>query len=132
MFFTEMRTLRGTENVSFELFLGFLWGAGEGRGRVPGTAPLQNPPVTSRKACLRNPDLSRFMKPPPAKQSVLGCFPVLVRVHAKGVVLCERTCLCLLSTFYDTLPSKKSSKNLVITENPLQAPSKNPSKKHFL
>ena len=26
------------------------------------------------------------------------------RVRAKGVVLCERTCFCLLSTFYETLP----------------------------
>ena len=31
-----------------------------------------------------------------------------------------------------TLPSKNPSKNLVFTENPLQAPSKNPSKKHLL
>ena len=29
------------------------------------------------------------------------------RVHARGVVLCERTCFCLLSTFYETLPSMK-------------------------
>ena len=34
----------------------------------------------------------------------------------------------LLSAFYKTLPSK----NLVFTENPLQAPSKNPSEKHLL
>ena len=40
------------------------------------------------------------------------------RVHAKGVVLCERTCFCLLSAFYKTLPSKNPSKNLVFTENP--------------
>ena len=26
-------------------------------------------------------------------------FPNFFRVHAKGVVLCERTCFCLLSTF---------------------------------
>ena len=38
----------------------------------------------------------------------------------------------LLSAFYKTLPSKIPSKNLVFTENPLQAPSKNPSKKHSL
>ena len=31
-----------------------------------------------------------------------GYFPH--RVHAKGVVLCERTCFCLLSTFYDNAP----------------------------
>ena len=42
----------------------------------------------------------------------------LGRVHAKGVVLCERTCFCLLSTFYKTLPSKNPSKNLVFTESP--------------
>ena len=58
------------------------------------------------------------------------------RVHAKGVVLCERTCFCLLSAFYKTLPSKSPyknpSKNPVFTEKPLQAPSKNPSKKHLL
>ena len=34
------------------------------------------------------------------------------RVHAKGVVLSERTCFCLLSAFFTTLPSK----NLVFTE----------------
>ena len=44
----------GTEYVSFELFLGILSGPGEGRGGAPGTVPLQNPEVTSRKACLRN------------------------------------------------------------------------------
>ena len=38
----------------------------------------------------------------------------------------------LLSAFYKTLPSKNPSKNLVFTENPLQAPSKNPSKKPLL
>ena len=38
----------GTEYVSFELFLGIL------RALGPGTVPLQNPQVTSRKACLRN------------------------------------------------------------------------------
>ena len=26
------------------------------------------------------------------------------RVHAKGVVLCERACFCLLSAFYNTTP----------------------------
>ena len=29
----------------------------EGRGGAPGTVPLQNPEVTSPKACLRNADL---------------------------------------------------------------------------
>ena len=52
----------------------------------------------------------------------------LDRVHAKGVVLCERTCFCLLSALYETLPSK----NLVFTEDPIQTPSKNPSKNHLL
>ena len=61
-----------------------------------------------------------------------GPFSDLNRVHAKGVVLCERTSFCLLSAFYKTLPSKNPSKNLVFTENPLQAPSKNPSKKPLL
>ena len=46
--------LGGTEYVSFELFLGVLSGPGEGRGGAPGTVPLQNSEVTSRKACLRN------------------------------------------------------------------------------
>ena len=49
----------GTEYVSFELFLGILSGPGEGRGGAPGTVPLQNPEVTSRKACLRNTDMIR-------------------------------------------------------------------------
>ena len=40
------------------------------------------------------------------------------RVHAKGVVFCERTCFCLLSAFYETLPSENLSKNHVFTENP--------------
>ena len=38
--------------------------------------------------------------------------------HAGSVVLCERTCFCLLSTFYDKNPSKNPSKNLVFTESP--------------
>ena len=38
----------------------------------------------------------------------------------------------LPSVFYKTHPSENPSKNLVFTENPLQAPSKNPSKKHLL
>ena len=56
MFFTEMRPWGGTKYVSFELLLGILGGPGEGRGGAPGTVPLQNPKVTSRKACLRNAD----------------------------------------------------------------------------
>ena len=54
MLFTERCPSGGTEYVSFELFLGILSGPGEGRGGAPGTVPLQNPEVTSRKACLRN------------------------------------------------------------------------------
>ena len=56
---------------------------------------------------------------------IIGC-------TRRSVVLCERPCICLLSTFYKTLPSKKASKKLVFTENPLRAPSKSPSKKHLL
>ena len=60
----------------------------------------------------------------------------LVGVHAKGVVLCERTCFCLLSTF--KAPSIKRSllrtllRTLSLYQRPLQAPSKSPSKKHLL
>ena len=59
MFFTKRCPSGGTETqyVSFELFLGILRGPGEGPGGAPGTVPLQNPEVTSRKACLRNADL---------------------------------------------------------------------------
>ena len=53
-------------------------------------------------------------------------------MHAKGVVLGERMCFCLLSTFYKTLPTKNPSKDPVFTENPSQSPSKNSSKKHLL
>ena len=56
MFFTKRCPSGGTEYVSFELCLGILRGPGEGRGGAPGTVPLQNPEVTSRKACLRNAD----------------------------------------------------------------------------
>ena len=56
MFFTKRCPSGGTEYVSFELLLGILSGPGEGRGGAPGTVPLQNPEVTSRKACLRNAD----------------------------------------------------------------------------
>ena len=59
MFFTKRCPSSGTEYVSFELFLGILRGPGEGRGGAPGTVPLQNPEVTSRKACLRNADSER-------------------------------------------------------------------------
>ena len=61
---------------------------------APGTVPLRNPKGTSRKACLENPDLSV-----PPIRSPMRLFRDLTRVHAKGVVLCERTCFCLLSTF---------------------------------
>ena len=58
MFFIERCPWGGTEYVSFELFLGILRGPGEGRGGAPGTVPLQNPEITSRKACLRNAETS--------------------------------------------------------------------------
>ena len=56
-------------------------------------------------------------------------------MHAKGVLLCERTCFCLLSTF--SAPSMQHSllRTLLRTLSllkPLQAPSKNPSGKHLL
>ena len=50
-------------------------------------------------------------------------------MHAKGVVLSERACFCLLSTFYNTPPSKNPSKNPCPYSNPYKVPSKNPSKK---
>ena len=62
MFFTKRCPSGGTERVSFELFLGILSGPGEGRGGAPGTVPLQNPEVTSRKACLRNAARDFFLK----------------------------------------------------------------------
>ena len=57
MFLTEMCLSGGTKYVSFGFFLGILRGPGEGRGGAPGTVPLQNPQVTSRKACLRNAEI---------------------------------------------------------------------------
>ena len=56
-------TLGGTKYVSVEKPLGILRGPGEGRGDAPGTIPLQNPHVTSRKACLRNAGTSTFLSP---------------------------------------------------------------------
>ena len=71
MFFTKRCPLGGTEYVSFELFLGIL--------RSPGTVPLQNPEVTSRKACLRNTEkggdpqeMSKKSSRKDADKSVLG------------------------------------------------------------
>ena len=58
MFFTKRCPSGGTEYVSFELVLGILRGLGEGRGGTPGTVPVQNPEVTSRKACLRNAEIT--------------------------------------------------------------------------
>ena len=58
MFITEMCPSGGTKYVSFGLFLSILKESGEGRGGTPGTVPLKNPEVTSRKACLRNADSS--------------------------------------------------------------------------
>ena len=73
MFFTKRCPSGGTEYVSFELFLGILRGPGEGRGGAPGTVPLQNPEVTSRKACLRNADFLTLRAEKPGK-SFLGLF----------------------------------------------------------
>ena len=50
----------GTKYVSFELFLSILKKPGEGKGGgAPGTVPLQNQEVTSRKACLKNAETSQ-------------------------------------------------------------------------
>ena len=51
------------------------------------------------------------------------------RTLRKGVSLPSKR---LLSTFYNTPPSKNPSKNLCLYWNPYKAPSKNPSKKHLL
>ena len=59
--------------------------------------------------------------------SPLGFYPY--RAHAKGVVLCEGACFCLLSAFYNTPPSENPSKNPCPYWNPYKVPSKNPSKK---
>ena len=52
----EPKKIKNIRNVhqAFEIFLGIVRGPGEGRGGAPGTVPLQNPEVTSRKTCLRN------------------------------------------------------------------------------
>ena len=92
----------GTEYVSFELFLGILSGPGEGRGGAPGTVPLQNREVTSRKACLRNAETG---KQAVAAMNVLSGSPEgceltsperifldqqqLVRASATGVKRCK-------------------------------------------
>ena len=68
MLFSEMCPSGGTKYVSFEFFLSILRAHGEGRGGAPGTVPLQNPEVTSRKACLRNADYFRLL----ASVSVVG------------------------------------------------------------
>ena len=60
MFFTKMCPSGGTKYVSFELVLGILRGPREGRGGTPGMVPLQNPEVTSQKACLRDADPPRL------------------------------------------------------------------------
>ena len=49
-----------------------------------------------------------------AKRNAPEVVPTTTRVHAEGVVLCERTCFCLppskqlLSAFYETLPSLRA------------------------
>ena len=63
MFCTKMCPWDGTKYGSFELYLGILRGPGEGRGGGPCTiVPLQNPRVTSWKACLRNAEDSESRK----------------------------------------------------------------------
>ena len=73
MFFTKMCPSSGTKYVSFELFLSILRGLGEGRGGAPGTVPLQNPEVTSRKACLRNAELLVLQKSCFGKRCLFPC-----------------------------------------------------------
>ena len=55
----------------------------------------------------------------------------ITRVHAEGVVLCERVCFLpskhLLSAFHDTPLSKAPSKKPCPYRNPSKAPSQNPS-----
>ena len=46
-------------HVSLDFFWAFL-GHREGTRVAPGTEPLRNPKGTSRKACLENPDISKF------------------------------------------------------------------------
>ena len=62
------------------------------------------------------------------RNSCWSRFSDIYRVHAKGVVLCERACFCLLSAFYNTPPSKNPSRNPCPYWNPHKVPSKNPSK----
>ena len=49
--------VRHRDTFLLSYFWAFLGGPEEGRGGAPGAVPLQNPKVTSRKACLRNADL---------------------------------------------------------------------------
>ena len=74
MFFTELCPSGGTKYVSFELLLSILRGPGEGRGGVPGTVPLQNPEVTSRKAYLRNADFWGRKKKKPINRKHINTF----------------------------------------------------------
>ena len=102
MFFTKRCPSGGTEYVSFELFLGILWGPGEGRGGAPSTVPLQNPEVTSRKACLRNTD-PRFSGRPTQRTLPYSKYcgtrirsillpPVCLVAHDCGYPLSRYTC----------------------------------------
>ena len=59
-----------------------------------------------------------YVSPPPPIRFAPPHITAQDRVHAIGVVLCEKTCFCLLSAFHKKLPSKNPSKNLVFTENP--------------
>ena len=52
-------------------FGAFLGAFGRGEGGAPGTVPLQNPGVTSRKACLRNAQRAVI---PSERVQILGAF----------------------------------------------------------
>ena len=47
---------------------------------------------------LENLEILEILEIPPVKRPDFFFGGTTVRVHAKGVVLCERTCFCLLST----------------------------------
>ena len=64
-----------------------------------GASPLAHPYVelTEESASMQYSENTRFQNTAlgDSKKETLAFY----RVHAKGVVLCERTCFCLLSTF---------------------------------
>ena len=120
----------------------------EGRGICKNHVRYINsfPPSTERN-CKCNRSIRGFQE---RKAPINTLHPNKYRVHVKGVVLCERTCFCVLSTFllsafYETLPSKNPSKNLGFTRAPyrrllttllkalaFKEPAKNPSKKRVV